>query len=142
MGAQLICLLDTNVLSQRKAKRPDETAVQFLNELPQEKAFISVIALMEIRAGIEKLKPDSNNRKKLEKWLTEVIPNQYAGRILPVTSEIADEAGRMLTAERTAARTPDLADLLIASTAKAYGMYVATLNRKHFELLGVKLVDV
>jgi hypothetical protein len=50
--------------------------------------------------------------------------------------------GIMLAAERRMARTPYIPDLLIATTAKVYGMEIATLNWKHFEHLGVPLVDL
>lgn len=138
----MTCLLDTNIVSQRKAKRPHAQVICFLDALPREQAFLSVLTMMEIRTGIEKLKANSENRAHLEDWLTNYLPHEYSGRILPTTIAIADEAGRMLAAERKAARTPDLADLLIAATAKIYRFTVVTLNRKHFETLGVDFLDL
>jgi predicted nucleic acid-binding protein len=35
----------------------------------------------------------------------------------------------------------ELTDLLIAATARVHKLSVATLNRKHFEKLGVELVE-
>jgi predicted nucleic acid-binding protein len=34
-----------------------------------------------------------------------------------------------------------MADALIAATARIHGLQLATLNRKHFESLGVRLAD-
>jgi predicted nucleic acid-binding protein len=139
----VICLLDTNVISQRKAKKPDISVIRFLNGLPQENSFLSVITLMEIRFGIERLEASSGRRGRLESWLMNDIQSRsFAGRILPVTNDISQVAGIMLAAERRMARAPYIPDLLIAATAKVYGMEIATLNRKHFENLGVPLVDL
>ena len=138
----MIYLLDTNIVSHQMVDRPNDAAMRFLNETPQEASFLSVMTLMEIRAGIEKLEPTSGKRIKLERWLTHRVPQKFHGRILPVTPEVADVAGRLLMAEKKAKRTPGISDLLIAATAKVYGMEIATLNRKHFEYLGVPLVDL
>lgn len=134
-------LLDTNVISQQAIDRPKESAMHFLTALPQKQAYLSVISLMEVRDGIERLKEQTQRRERLEVWLTKRLPNLFAGRILPVTAEVANIAGQMLAAERKAKRTPDTADALLAATAKQFGMGVATLNRKHFETLGVELVE-
>lgn len=138
----MIYLLDTNIVSQQMVDRPDISAARFLGATPQEDAFLSVITLMEVRAGIEKLNAESPKRTKLERWLTHRLPQKHAGRILPVSATIADAAGILLMAEKTAKRTPDIPDLLIAATAQVYGMEIVTLNRKHFETLGVPLVDL
>ena len=135
-------LLDTNIVSQQMVDRPDISAARFLQATPQDLTYISVMTLMEIRAGIERLDGTSGKRKRLEHWLLHRLPKRFQGRIVPVTAEIADRAGQMLTAERTAKRTPDKADLLIAATATVHEMEVVTLNRKHFESLGVQLVDI
>ena len=139
MGSSLIYLLDTNVVSQQTVERPHPAAFDFLETIPVDQSYLSVITLMEIRAGIEKLKPGSAKRAVLEPWLTRRIPKQFPQRILPVTAEIADAAGRLLAAEKKDARTPAISDLLIAATAKVYGMTVVTMNRKHFETLDIPL---
>ena len=117
-------------MSRSKVEQPHAAVFAFLEGTPVEQTYLSVITLMEIRAGIEKLKPDSNKRVVLERWLTHKIPKRFPQRILPVTDEISDIAGRLLAAERHTARTPSIADLLIAATAKRYGMTFATLKSK------------
>jgi predicted nucleic acid-binding protein len=138
----VICLLDTNVISHRKAKVPNISVVRFLDSLPEDEGFLSVMTLLEIRAGIEKLEITSSKRAGLERWLEADIRHGFAGRILPITGEISDVAGRMLASEKRARRTPYIPDLLIAATAKVYDMQVATLNRKHFVYLDVPLIDL
>ncbi len=138
----MIYLFDTNVISQRKAERPNQAVLQFLTSIPNEQSFLSVITLMEIRAGIEKLNIGSEKRAGLEVWLEQDVQRGFAGRILPVTAEISDAAGRLYAAEKKDARTPAISDLLIAATAKVYGMQIATMNRIHFEPLGIELTNL
>ena len=141
MESSLIYLLDTNVVSQQTVERPYPAALDFLERTPVNQTYLSVITLMEIRAGIERLKSDSDKRAVLERWLTYKIPKQFLQRILPTTAAIADAAGRLLAAEKKDARTPATTDLLLAATAKVYGMTVVTMNRKHFETLEISFLS-
>jgi hypothetical protein len=98
------------------------------------------VVLHELRYGIELL-PQGKRRDSLEVWLSkQVIPN-FQGRIYPVDEVVADLSGRMLAAAKMAGHIAEANDTLIAATAKVHGLVVATLNRKHFELLGVPLVE-
>lgn len=139
MGKVLRYLLDTSVVSQRIKPQPDENVVHWLSQLRQEDAFLSVITLQELRTGIELL-PSGRKRRYLDSWLTTDIHRGYSGRILAVTEEIADTCGRIIARARKAGTTPDTNDVLLAATALVHEMSLATLNRKHFEPLGVELV--
>jgi len=86
------------------------------------------------------LLPQGKRRDALDEWLLNDVADAYSGRILPVTEAIADLAGRIGAAAKQAGYNVELADVLIAATARAHGLAVVTLNRKHFERLGVELV--
>ena len=100
---------------------------------------LSTIVFQEARFGIEML-PAGIKRDRLEEWLEVRLRGEFAGRILPVTVEIAELSGRLIADEKKASHTADVADTLIAATALVHGLQVATLNRNHFERLGVELV--
>ena len=138
----MIVLLDTNVISQQKAKHPLLAVIDFLNSLPAEQSFLSVLTIMEIRAGIDRLDIGTKKRHALEQWLQEDILGGFSGRLVPVTSSISEVAGKLLASEKKAKRNPSIPDLLIAATASVYGMQIATLNRKHFEPFGVPLIKL
>ena len=99
-----------------------------------------MITLAEVRRGIQLL-PDGKRREMLDKWLLNDVADTYEGRILPLTAAIADLAGRIGAAAKREGYTVELADVLIAATAQMHGLAVATLNRKHFERLGVEVVE-
>jgi predicted nucleic acid-binding protein len=133
-------LVDTSVLSQARKPIPVASVVRWWQSQTLSSLALSVITVHEIREGIE-LAPAGATRNGLEVWLENHILRQFATRILPVDAIIADRSARLVAAARRSGHTPELADALIAATARAYGLKVATLNRKHFERLGVELVE-
>ncbi len=133
-------LLDTDVISQRIKANPDARVVQWLSKVQESELCVSAISFLEIRTGIERM-PRGRKRQNLELWLSTDLPRSFAGRILSVDAVVADACGRMLVVSEESGHTPGLADALIASTAKVHGLRIATLNRRHFERLGVELVE-
>lgn len=113
--------------------------MHWLSNAAEADAFLSVITIQELRTGIELL-PAGRKRRDLELWLVADIHRGYAGRILPVTEEIADVCGRLIARGKKEAAIPEANDALLAATAIVHGLQLATLNRRHFERLGVELV--
>ena len=97
------------------------------------------MTIEEVRAGIEGM-PQGAKRQAIERWLVNDLMQRFDGRILPVDSAVADECGRLFVAVKKRGHTPSLGDVLIAATVNVHGLTLATLNRKHFERLGVKMV--
>ncbi|MGH7489745.1 MAG: hypothetical protein ACREMY_29700, partial [bacterium] len=63
--------------------------------LPFLKHALSVLAIGEIRSGIERLRPkDPRQATALERWLKET-QSDFADRILPVTEAAAEQWGRI-----------------------------------------------
>ncbi|WP_213807559.1 type II toxin-antitoxin system VapC family toxin [Granulicella sp. dw_53] len=134
-------LLDTSVISQAIKERPDGPAIRWLHTVGTEETYLSAITLAELRRGVELL-PAGSRRRNLENWLQGEVAEEYRGRILPVDEAVADAAGRIsVEAERGGHNGIDLPDILIAATARVHGLEVATLNRKDFTRLGVRLVE-
>ncbi len=133
-------LLDTNVISQLVKDEPHSAVREWLATVADKEIYLSVISIEEIREGIEML-PQGRKRNRLDRWLSEEVLGEYRDRILPVTIEIADVCGRILGGKETRGLHPEVSDAYIAATARVHGLRVATLNRRHFERLGVALVD-
>jgi predicted nucleic acid-binding protein len=136
----LIFLLDTNVVSQTSKLHPDVAVMQWWQQQDQLSLMLSAIVFQELRFGIEML-PAGRRRNGMEEWLEIRLRREFAGRILPVTAEIADLSGRLFADTKKAGHPAEAGDTLIAATAQVHGLKVATLNRKHFERLGVELVE-
>jgi predicted nucleic acid-binding protein len=132
-------LLDTNIVPQRIKPDPHPKALIWLQKLPLEQAFLSVVTIQESRTGFELMDP-GKKRRNLEAWFESEVRGVYAGHILPVTEEIADLCGKFVATKRKLGTMPDLNDMLIAATAVIHGLTLATLNAKDFEKLPVKLI--
>ncbi|MDK9722941.1 MAG: type II toxin-antitoxin system VapC family toxin [Rhodospirillales bacterium] len=128
-------LLDTCVLSELRKPRLHSNVSAWLQKHKKAEMYLSVVTIGEIEAGIAKQrKSDPPFASSLENWFDEVV-DYYGERILPVTLDIA----RMWGNFDPAAGSPT--DKLIAATARVHGLTLVTRNRRHFEPLGVIIVN-
>ena len=81
-------LLDTNVVSEWAKPRPDAGVVAWLAEADEDRIFISVITIAELRYGIERL-PAGARRNRLDAWLKEQVPQRFEERLLAVDADTA-----------------------------------------------------
>jgi predicted nucleic acid-binding protein len=61
-------LLDTNVVSETIRRQQNKLIIRWLDQIPAEALFVSVLTLGELRKGIERL-TDKKRREKLPLWL-------------------------------------------------------------------------
>jgi predicted nucleic acid-binding protein len=121
-------LVDTDVLSELRHKKPNPDGCAWFEERPATTLYLSVLTLGEIRRSIEAL-PKSKRRLKLLDWLETELPGFFAGRVLPVDTEVADRWGRLLAA---AGRPLPAIDSLLAATALTHGLSLVTRNTQDF----------
>jgi toxin FitB len=131
-------LIDTNIVSEWVKPRPDAGIVSWLEEVDEDRVFLSVISLVEIRFGVERLVP-GRRRHRLDLWLLEELPTRFEGRVVPVDERVADACGRLLARARQAGRGLGAMDALIAATCLACDLALATRNLRDFDELGVEL---
>ncbi len=113
--------------------------MRWLQRTPVSELEISAVTIQELRFGTE-IAPVGAKKAALEQWLEHFVIPGFAGRIVPVDAAVADLCGRLLAKTKMAGHTCELGDAFIAATAAVHGLTLATLNRKHFERLGVKMV--
>jgi toxin FitB len=130
-------LLDTNVLSETRKRKPTSSVTDWITATPSDWLHVSVLTLGEIEQGIARVraKGDWQQASALEGWLRE-LETGFADRVLPVTLPIASAWGR-----NQHGRPVPVIDALIAATARVHGMTVVTRNVKDFELAGVEAVN-
>jgi predicted nucleic acid-binding protein len=132
-------LLDTNVISElrKPAKRRDDQFNSWAETLSPSETFLSVITLLELRAGIEnKRRQDARQAAVLDSWLDQNVLPAYAGRLLDVDRAVTDSAARLHAPDRRPAH-----DALIAATAQVHGLTLVTRNETDFSPMGVPLVN-
>lgn len=129
-------LLDTVVISELRKRQPDSSVKQWLSQRIESELFLSVITIGEIQRGIAGKRPDDPVfADALSAWLDALLRN-YEDRILPVSTDVA-----RLWGDLSCRAKHDGADVLIAATALSRGLVVVTRNVRHFEPLGVKVIN-
>jgi predicted nucleic acid-binding protein len=136
----LSILLDTNVLSEARRPEPDRNVLAWLDRLDGDRAFVSVVSLAEIRRGVA-LMENGRRRDALSEWLARDLPERFAGRILAIGQEAAFAWGDLMAAAKRRGIGLTSMDGLLAATASAHSLILATRNTRDFRDLGVKLFD-
>ncbi|MFG1404211.1 type II toxin-antitoxin system VapC family toxin [Xanthobacter sediminis] len=133
-------LLDTNVLSEVTKPAPNAGVLTWLDTLDEDRAFISVVSIAEVRRGVVLL-AEGRRRDALTEWLLHDLPGRFGQRSLPVDEPVALAWGDLMGLAKRQGRGLSAMDGLIAATALAKGLVLATRNMRDFESLGVELLD-
>jgi toxin FitB len=120
-------LLDTNVVSEWTRPRPNAGVMAWLAEADEDRVYLSVVTIAELRHGIERLAAGSR-REQLDAWLREDLPLRFEGRVLAIDFEVADECGRLLARREAKGQPIHAMDALIAATAQVHGLTVVSRN--------------
>jgi predicted nucleic acid-binding protein len=132
-------LIDTNAISEWVKPQPDPGVVSWFDHVDEDRTYLSVITLGELRKGIDRL-ADGRRRQRLDHWLTTELPERFANRILSIDGTIADQWGRLLARTETAGTTIHGTDALIAATALAHQLQIVTRNVAHFKPVGIDIL--
>lgn len=132
-------LLDTNILSETVRVKPSISVQRWLEEIPSEFLFISVLTLGEIRRGIEKLE---NGRRKnnLIIWLEHHLSKWFGDNVLVIDEEVAERWG-YITAMMPQRHPLTAIDTLLAATALTHNLKMVTRNIKDFDVPGLEVVN-
>jgi predicted nucleic acid-binding protein len=135
-----VILLDTNVISAFIRPEPDQAVMSWLDLQPPESMWTTSISVYELRFGVELLAL-GRRRQLLEEALTKALEEDFDGRVIPFDVAAAQAAGRIGAARRQLGRTIEIRDVQIAGIAMARKAKLATRNIRHFEGLGLELID-
>ena len=130
-------LLDTNILSETIRRAPNKSVITWLDQIPGEALFVSVLTLGEICKGVEAIE-DKKRREKLRLWLEHELPAWFEGRVLPVDIAVADRWGRILA---EVGRPVPTIDSLLAATALHYELRLVTRNARDFGYPGLEVIN-
>ena len=133
-------LLDTNVVSALMRREPDPIVMEWLDSQPAESVWTTSITIFEVRFGLELLVA-GRRRRFLEEAFAKALEEDFENRVLPFDLAAAQAAGRLAAERRRAGRTVEIRDIQIAGIAAARKATLATRNLRHFEGLGLSLVD-
>ncbi len=128
-------VLDTNVISEMRKKKPHGGLIAWLESVPQNGLYMAAISFAEIQKGIELTrKLDPAKVEELTGWADQLAASAV---ILPADAVIFRQWAKLMHGK------PDhhQADGMIAATALVHGLTVATRNVKDFKPFGVATLD-
>jgi len=122
-------MLDTNVICEATAKHPDARVLAWI-EAHAHRMVLSSVSLGEIWKGIHRL-PDGKRKRGLMRWV-EGIENEFTGKTLGLDTGIMKTWGKLYAKHEANGLNMDVLDSLIAATALAHDLTVATRNTHDF----------
>jgi toxin FitB len=133
-------LLDTNILSELRRKRPEPKVVAFIAAQPLEELYVSAVTLAEIRYGIESL-PDANKRAELTGWLTHKVRPMFEQRVLPISEDTMFKWRLLVEEGRKVGHTFSQPDLIIAATGLQHGLTIVSRDTREFLMARVPVLN-
>lgn len=130
-------LLDTNVVSALRVRGRNPAVEEWAASVALSDQFMAATSVAEIERGVAALeRADAAQGAVLRRWFTDRVLPAFADRVLPFDLP----AARVLADYRVPEQAP-LDDALIAAVAQANGLVMVTRNLRHFEPLGVDLLN-
>jgi len=128
-------LLDTNVVSEVRKRKPHGAVVAWLRGLREDQVFLSAVTLGELQAGIELTRAqDADKAGEIEAW-TDQLGDSY--QILPMDTSCFREWARLMHGKSDRL----IEDGMIAATARIHDLIVATRNEHDFTPFGVRVLN-
>jgi predicted nucleic acid-binding protein len=124
-------LLDTNVISELRKRKPHGAVSAWLRSLRDEDIRIPAVVIAELQDGAEiTRRQDPAKANELEQWIDRIMSTFV---VVPMDGSMFRDWARLMS------RTSDdvAADAMIAATARVMGLTIATRNVKHFNAFGV-----
>ncbi|MDN7547064.1 type II toxin-antitoxin system VapC family toxin [Burkholderia cenocepacia] len=136
----MMFVLDTNVVSELRkvrAGKADRNMAAWCSTVDAPVLFVSAITIMELETGVLQVgRRDAEQGALLRAWLDGHVLPEFAGRVLPVDTAVAQRCARLHVPDRRYER-----DALIAASAIVHGMTVVTRNVADFVETGVAILN-
>lgn len=130
-------LLDTNVVSALRVRGRNVAVEAWATSVPLGDQFTSAFTIAEIERGVvAKEHADASQGAVLRRWFEDNVLPAFADRVLSFDLP----AARILARYRIPEHAP-FDDALIAAVAESAGMTMVTRNVRHFEPLGVPVLN-
>ena len=133
-------ILDTNVLSALMLSEPDIIVSSWLDRQARTSVWTTSVTILEIRYGLAMMLA-GRRRTDRHALFQRVVEEKLEHRVLAFDQAAAEEAAVLMVSRRRNGRVRDLRDTMIAGIAMAQRATLATRNVRHFDDIGVPVVD-
>jgi toxin FitB len=135
-----LILLDTNVVSALLMPGSAPAVDIWLDDQDIQSLYLSTATAHELLYGVN-LVPEGKLRAAMDLHLDHLFDVVFKSRILPFNLEEARHSAAFKVTRAKAGRPVQSLDILIAGTALAHNMTLATRNIKDFDGAGLKLLN-
>jgi predicted nucleic acid-binding protein len=128
-------LLDTNVVSELRKRKPHGAVMAWLGSLQDDQLFLSAVTLGELQSRVELTRDqDPGKATEIDRWVDQ-LSDSY--QVVPMDARCFREWGRLMhgTSDKL------IEDRMIAATARVHGLIVATRNEHDFKHLTVPVFN-
>jgi predicted nucleic acid-binding protein len=132
-------LLDTNVISELWRPFPAVQVLNFLSRNDDDMMAVSAMTIAELRFGAFR-HPDPVRSKKLMDWIDATV-FRFRERIVDFDIRPATWYGEKAALVEKMGRPVTTRDLIIGASAAANNLVLVTRNERHFQPLGVPIVN-
>ena len=133
-------VLDTNVVSELMRAEPDAQVVRWLDAQQPDLLWLTSINVAELLYGLARL-PDGARKRALAQAMASMLEQDFAGRILSFDVEAATVFASLAAERESMGQPVSQADAQIASICLVHQAQLATRNTRHFEGLGLVLLN-
>lgn len=132
-------LLDTNVIGEIGRDDGDPIVRKWLSSIDKTNIRVAALSWGELIYGVAKM-AEGKRRTALSQWL-DLMQSVHLETTLSFDGDVAKIWGHLLAEQSKKGQTRPLIDLQIAAIALHHGLAVVTRNTKHFEGLGLTLIN-
>jgi toxin FitB len=130
-----VYLLDTNVISELRKRRPNPAVVDWLRGVPADNLHLSALTLGELQAGVEVTRTqDPEKAEEIEFWIDQVA-NTW--NVLPMDARAMRAWARLMAGKQNEL----IEDAMIAAVAVVHRLILVTRNIKDFQSFGVQILN-
>jgi hypothetical protein len=133
-------ILDTNVLSELRRRKPEPKVLAFVAAKPLDLLYVSSVTFAEFRFGIE-LVADATRRAELNDWLAHKVRPMFEQRVLAVSEDVIFKWRLLVEEGRKTGHTFSQPDLIIAATALQHGLTIVSRDTSDYERARVTVIN-
>ena len=133
-------MLDTNVVSELMRAQPDASVLRWMDAQSPFALWLNSVVVSELLYGVAKL-PKGKRKEQLITAVAAMVDEDFSGRVLSFDVDAAAQYASLVVMRENAGLSVSMADVQIAAICLAHGASLATRNTKHFEGLGLTLIN-
>jgi predicted nucleic acid-binding protein len=133
-------LLDTSAISELVSPRPNMRVLRWIEAIPEERMYLSVITIGELQKGVTKL-PASRRSETLRSWLHDDLLMRFRGRLVALDVSILLAWGKLAAELEKRGKPMPALDGLIAASALHSRLTLVTRNVADFAGTGVPIIN-